>query len=77
MDANKDLETTNQLFHEWIAKCGLVSVHENLYSEEYYKTNPVPTTYQYAAKKIDHVFCTPQLFGCVTMIIWMHYGSCH
>jgi hypothetical protein len=59
MDANEDLETTNQLFHEWIAECRLVSVHENLYDKEYYKTHPVPTTYQYGAKKIDHVFCTP------------------
>jgi hypothetical protein len=66
MDANEDLETTNQLFHKWIAKCGLVSIHENLYAKENYKTNPVPTTYQYGAKKIDHVFCTPRLFGCVT-----------
>jgi hypothetical protein len=66
MDANEDLETKTQLFHKWIAECRLVSVHENLYDEEYYKTHPVPTTYQYGAKKIDHVFCTPRLIGCVT-----------
>jgi hypothetical protein len=59
MDANKDLDTNNQLFHEWIAECRLVSVHENLYDKEYYETNPVPTTYQYGGKKINHVFCTP------------------
>jgi hypothetical protein len=65
IDTNKELETNNQLFHEWIAECRLVSIHENLYNEDYYKAHPIPSTYQYGEKKIDHVFCTPQLFGCV------------
>jgi hypothetical protein len=59
MDANEVLDTTNQLFHKWITKCGLISVHENLHDKEYYKANPMPTTYQHGGKKIDHVFCTP------------------
>jgi hypothetical protein len=50
MDANKALDTTNQLFHEWIAECRLISVHKNHYDKEYYETNPVPTTYHYGAK---------------------------
>jgi hypothetical protein len=66
MDANEALDTSNQLFHEWIAKCGLVSIHENLYNRDYYKANPILTTYQHGGKTIDHVFCTLQLFKCVT-----------
>jgi hypothetical protein len=66
IDANEALDTNNQLFHKWIAECGLVSVHENLYNEEYYNNNPIPATYQHGRKKIDHVSCTPRLFGCFT-----------
>jgi hypothetical protein len=69
IDANKALETNNQLFHEWIAECRLVSVHENLYDKEYYEAHPIPSTYQYREKKLDHVFCTPWLFGCVTVVL--------
>jgi exonuclease III len=63
---NRLMDTSNQLFHEWITDCRLVSIHKNLYDEDYYKTNQIPTTYQHGGKTIDHVFCTPQLFGCVT-----------
>jgi hypothetical protein len=66
IDANKALDTNNQLFQEWIAECGLVSVHENLYNKDYDINNPIPTTFQHGGKKIDHVFCTPRLFGCIT-----------
>jgi hypothetical protein len=59
INTNKALETNNQLFHKWIAECGLVSVHKNLYNEEYYKAHPIPSTYQYGEKEINHVFCTP------------------
>jgi hypothetical protein len=37
--------------NEWIAECGLVSVHENLYDEDYYKQHPIPSTYQHGEKK--------------------------
>jgi hypothetical protein len=63
---NKALDTNNQLFQEWIAECGLVGIHENLYDKDYYINNPIPTTFQHGGKKIDHVFCTPRLFGCIT-----------
>jgi hypothetical protein len=46
MDANKPLDTKNQHFHEWIAECSLISVHENVYDEEYYEQNKIPTTHQ-------------------------------
>jgi hypothetical protein len=65
MDANEPLDTKNQHFHEWIAECGLISVHENLYNREYYERNKIPTTHQNGTSKIDHVFCTPCLFGSV------------
>jgi hypothetical protein len=56
MDVNEALDTNNQLFHKWIAECRLVSVHSNLYDEA------ISTT----SKKIDHVFCTLRLLGCIT-----------
>jgi hypothetical protein len=66
INANESIDLNNQLFHEWIAECGLVSVHENLYDEDYYEQHPIPSTYQHGGKKINHVFCTPRLFECVT-----------
>jgi hypothetical protein len=68
IDANESLNTSNQHFQEWIAECGLIRAHENLYDKEYYDTNKIPTTHQYGSTKIDHVFCTPRLFGCVTRV---------
>jgi hypothetical protein len=65
VDANEALDTKNQHFHEWIVECSLISVHENLYDGEYYETNKIPTTHQNGTSKIDHVFCTPHLFGSV------------
>jgi hypothetical protein len=40
--------------------------HESMYDEEYYEANKIPTTHQSGTSKIDHVFCTPRLFGSVT-----------
>jgi hypothetical protein len=37
-----------------------------MYDEEYYKANKIPTTHQSSTSKIDHVFCTPGLFGSIT-----------
>jgi hypothetical protein len=65
MDANEALDTKNQHFHEWIAECCLISIHENVYNEEYYEANKIPTTHQNSTSKIDHVFCTPCLFWSV------------
>jgi hypothetical protein len=65
MDANEPLDTKNQHFHKWIAECSLISVHENVYDKEYYDSNKIPTTYQNSISKIDHVFCTPCLFGSI------------
>jgi hypothetical protein len=66
MDSNEAFDSKNQHFQEWIAECGLISVHENMYDKEYYKVNKIPTTQQNGTSKIDHVFCTPRLFGSVT-----------
>jgi hypothetical protein len=66
IDANESLDTSNQHFQEWIAECRLISAHENFYDEEYYDNNKIPTTHQNGSTKIDHVFCTPRLFGCIT-----------
>jgi hypothetical protein len=59
IDANESIDSNNQLFHEWIAECGLVNVHEDLFDKDYYKLHPIPLTYQLRGKKINHVFCTP------------------
>jgi hypothetical protein len=77
IDANEALDTKNQHFQEWIAECGLISAHENLNDEEYYKNHKIPTTHQHSTTKIDHVLCTPRLFGCVTgtAIEPLHNGS--
>jgi hypothetical protein len=66
MDSNEAFNSKNQHFQEWIAECSLLSVHENMYDEEYYEVNKIPTTHQNGTSKIDHVFCTPRLFGSVT-----------
>jgi hypothetical protein len=66
IDSNEALDTKNQHFQEWIAECSLISMHESMYNEEYYKANNIPTTHQSGTSKIDHVFCTPWLFGSVT-----------
>jgi hypothetical protein len=68
IDANESLDTSNQHFQEWIAECGLISAHENFYDEEYYDNNKIPTTCQNSSTKINHVFCTPRLFGCITRV---------
>jgi hypothetical protein len=47
INANKSLDTSNQPFQEWIVECSLISAHENLYDEEYYDTNKIPTTHQW------------------------------
>jgi hypothetical protein len=65
MDVNEALDTKNQHFHELMAECGQISIHENVYDEEYYETNKIPTTHQNGTSKIDHNFCTPHLFGSV------------
>jgi hypothetical protein len=65
INANESLNTSNQHFQEWIAECSLKSTHENLY-DKYYDINKIPTTQQNGSTKIDHVFCTPRLFRCVT-----------
>jgi hypothetical protein len=52
IDANESMDSNNQLFHEWIAECSLVSVHENLYDEDYYEQHPIPSTYQHGGKSI-------------------------
>jgi hypothetical protein len=62
MDANESMDLNNQLFHEWIAECGLVSIHENLYNKDYYKQHPIPSTYQHGGKEsmcsAPHAFST-------------------
>jgi hypothetical protein len=77
IDANESLYTSNQHFQEWIVECSLISLHENLYDKEYYDTNKIPTTHQYGSTKIDHVFCTPRLFGCVTRVGIEPYTTKH
>jgi hypothetical protein len=65
MRTNPLIQATNN-FQKWIADCSLISTHKNLYDKEYYDTNSHPTTHQYGSTKIDHVFCTPRFFRCIT-----------
>jgi hypothetical protein len=37
----------------------------NVFDEDYYEDNPLPTAYLSGTKNIDHMFCTPRLFDCI------------
>jgi hypothetical protein len=73
MDSNEALDTKNQHFQEWIAECGLISVHKSMYNKEYYKANKIPTTHQNSTSKIDHMLCTPAYSGAPLELQSNHY----
>lgn len=54
-----------------------MSIHENIFDEQYYLDHPIPATYQRGNRKIDHILCTPHMMDCVTnaAILGEHIGS--